>query len=401
MKNKLFILILVSMFLLISSLSNVKSFMPPTHNFLNSEIMSSYQGTSTQMYNAMVNHPDLAYVGNMLTDISVVFYYTGGGAKYQVTHSPGFCTAMLSNAVGSNGVSQEEEFSCAVGTCLHQSEDWVSHTIMVPYAITHSGLANQVVHVFAEQHLDNIVLKEHPEVVNNVMSINISSWNKCIPLFKRTLDTYDSYKQDVESGATDTLINSFIAEVYNSVNSNSKTSYDMAFQDKVTIFGKIGLVPPLFLLMYLGFMGLFGLLAVLLIFKKDKKIINWISLVLFTILFVIMLILFISLLTGHLFQTVVFIVRPISNLVPIGSANNILNLGIQSGQSLLTEGASYLASADHPKIASGFVELSKASNSVKWIDYIIIFLLFATLIFLIYINFRKNPQSKEVNWRYN
>lgn len=380
-------------------IANVSAFMLPTHEYLDTTAIATYQGQSTSFYEACVKHPDLCFIGNSLTDISVVYYYTygsqggGQGVKYEITHSPGFCVSMLKNAVGSADASQEEEFACAVGACIHASQDFISHTIMVPYAIRHTFLPNGIIHVFSEQHLDNYVQSNYPEVRGQIIGLSPESWDKCIPLLKRTLNGYNEYESDLREGKTDDLINTFIAEISRSVDPNSGTSYDLAFKNKVSIFGKLGLIPAGFFIVYLSIILLFTLLTVLLIFRKDKKVINYISIIIFGGISLLLITLLVSLLLGQAFNFFVFVIKPISNLVPIGSPQTILDQSIQSTQMLFANGEDYIASIDNPKVASGFQELAKANEDIKWGSYIIGSILLLLLFYLIYLNFKKSNSN--------
>lgn len=387
--------VMLSISIAILLLQLASSFMMPTHDYLSSTAIETYQGASTEFYKSCSEYPELCFVGNTLTDISVAYYYVNKGTKYEITHSPGFCINMLDNAVGSLGVTQEEEFACAVGSCEHASQDLVSHGVMVPYAIRHTGLPNEIIHVFAEQHLDNNVQNNYPWVRDEVLSLEPEDWNKCIPLLKRTLEGYNEYENDLTSGKTDDLINTFISEVYNSVDPNSKTGYDLAFKNKVSLFGKISLIPTGFLMLYIGTMLIFSILGVLLMFKRDKSLLNWMSMFIFIIIAIGFIWLFIALLMGNAFDTLFFIVKPLSNLVPIGSSENILDSSIRSTQKLFSEGESYIADLNNPKIASGFEELRKANEDVKIFSYIVLGFLLLSFILLVYYNFKKTKKQGE------
>lgn len=374
----------------------VSSFMLPTHTYVNDQVISTYQGTS-EFYELALKYPKLVNIGDYLTDLSVIYYYTdiggeGIGKKYLVTHSPGFCVNALANAKGypEYNVTLEESRACSVGICLHEAtQDTVSHGIMVPYSIRHTLIPNQVIHVPSEQHLDTFTQSNHPEVRAEIESLTPEDWQKCIPLVKETLLGYADYQDEVISGKTDDLINAFIFEVYNSVNPESATSYDLAFKDKVSIFGKINLVPTGFLVGYISLMLLFGTVAVLTIFKKDKRLLNYIVIVLFGFFAVIMAIVFIAMLNGSAFQTIVFLVRPISNLVPIGSPQSYIDMSIENGKALFDQGESYVADTENPKIGSGYLELKQANEDIKVYNYIEIGVIILVLIWLLYLNFRR------------
>ena len=72
----LFSVLLISM-LMIGSIS---AFMPPSHKNENKVAIDTYQGPSTDFYETCIEHPDLCYVGNVLTDVSVAYYYVNKGS---------------------------------------------------------------------------------------------------------------------------------------------------------------------------------------------------------------------------------------------------------------------------------------------------------------------------------
>jgi len=397
MKCKTFILFILA----VLTFNLVSASMPVVHEGIDQTSLSTYSGSSTDAYESCVAYPDLCFVGNQLTDFSVAYYYVSGetgvrGEKYSITHSPGFATSMLDNAVGTAGIATiEEERACAWGSAIHQAEDHPVHTIMVPWTIRHTGLPNSIIHVLAEQHQANIFLKENSELRGKIIeTLSEESWNKCIPLLKRTLQGYNEYEEDLAEGKTDDLLNYFIAEVTNSVDPNSKTNYEIAFRSKVSLFGRIGLVPAGFLLGYLGFMFSFTLLFILLIFKKQKRWHNYLSMILFLIPAILLWILFISLLTGNAFATLIWIVKPVSNIVPIGSYDSIIEKQISNVHQLFIQGEPFLAKVDRPIIASGFTELNQADKDVRIISYIWFLIPTAFLIFLIWANFKKQKTKK-------
>ena len=379
-------------FFIVVSIANVSAFFPVTHKYLENELMNTYSGNS-EFYQTCLEYPDLCYVGNVLTDLSVVYYFVEGGVKYEVTHSPGFCLGNLNNVKSYEGVTIEESRACAIGSCLHASQDLVSHKEMVPYAIRHTGMANTVIHVFAEQKLDNFVLKNNPDIGNEVLTLGDESWEKCIPLFKETLGGYAEYDTEFNEGKLDDVINTFIGEVRKSIDVGS-TGYDVSFNNKVSVFGKIGLIPFPFLVAYLGSMFLFLLLSILLIFKKNKKILNWISIGIFSIIFILQLILFVSALNGNAFTTMVTYIKPFSNLVPLGGSQSYIDQSIQNGVSFFNEGEPWMEG----KMASGFDELKAADARVMMFDYILIGIIILALGLLIYFNFKKKHVKEAFEW---
>jgi len=117
------------------------------------------------------------------------------------------------------------------------------------------------------------------------------------------------------------------------------------------------------------------------------------SIILFSIMFLIMAWLFIALLMGNAFQTFIFLIKPVSNFVPIPSYDNLMEQSIEGTHSLFREGESYIASIDNPKVASGFTELSRANKDVKLLDYLIVVFILFSFITLLYLNFRRKKSN--------
>lgn len=375
MKKTIIMAILLTIFIV----PNTFGFFPITHKIETKVLIKDYKGDSN-LYEMCVKHPDLCYVGNVLADISVVYYFTEG-FKYEVTHSPGFCISMMKTAKArpSLGITQEEERACAVGSCLHATQDLQSHEHMVPYAIRITGLVNAIIHTFAEQKLDNIVNNKDPLVKNEVMTLGEDSWNKCIPLVREVLEGYKEYESDITTGKLSSIINTFIAEVQNSI-----TGYDVSFENKVGFFGTLGALPLSTLILFIGSMFLWLLLAILLIFKSNKGILNYISLVLFIGLFAFQMFFFIMAIQGKAFVTFVSVIKPISNMVPIGNAENHIDIAVRNGVEFFNQGEVWIRG----KEASGFSALNEADENIKWINYLYILVILGTLGLLIFLNFR-------------
>ena len=308
-----------------------------------------------------------------MSDFSVVYYYTEG-QKYVATHQPSFCQAML------EGATNDAERACAVGACLHQTQDMESHNDMVTYAITHTGLTNAIIHTFAEQHLDNIVQDMAPGI--REQALDVDRWNECKPLLKKVLSGVDIYKTDIQDGTFDRVFDKFLDEV-----SNSVTSYDPNFK-RNGLFGNIKVIPPLILGIYIFFMALWLLLTVLLIFKKEKKVINYFAIPFFLVLFLIMGYVFYANTQGNAFQTFINFISPISNIVPIGDVQAHLNIAFENGRQFFVQGERFLIGTD----ASGFASLNEADSKVFLLDIAVFGGLAVLLLWFIYINFKRKKR---------
>ena len=368
----------ILLFLLIISLvisPFVSSYMPTTHYLVTKETLK--EPIDSEAYRVCAKYPAECWSGNILTDVSVIFYYTERG-KYSTTHSPSFIKALVENA------GTEQEKACVSGAMIHHSSDIESHTIMVPQAIQKTKIVNNVIHVFTEQHLDNKVVKVNPFLQSEAYE-KLKGFEACVPLFKKALVGNTEYT-DLTSEEIDTIFSKFISEVV-----TGKTGYDPAFKNK-SFFVNIKSIPFVIIGSYLLFMVLFLLLSILLLFKiarGDRRIRMFIGLIIFLPILILMLFLFIGNLQGSAFNNFVTVIKPISNLVPIGNADAHLNQAIENSIQVLTQGEIWLEKTE----ASGFHVLDQADRNIKLFDYLILLVLAMSLISFIFFLFRKNKSS--------
>ncbi len=356
-------LLLSFVFILLISIELSSAFFPVTHQYISS--YANNISVDSNLLSACNKYPELCASGDALDDVSVLFYYSSY-KRYLVTHSPSFCRSLLENA------NSDAEQSCAVGGCIHQSQDLPSHTIMVPYSITHTLLPNGFIHPFSEQHLDNIIQREHPELkAKEITSLN--SYDQCVPLFKRVLQGESAFN----GVDLDNMFAKFVAEVQ-----GSNTGYDASFSNITSI-------PFMVMFIFVLIMVILALLIFLFAFKflRTKiRFLFWINLIVmifFIIIFGVMLALFIGNLGGKAFATFQFIIKPVSNLVPIGDYHSVLDQAITNTRNLYMQGESSLFNTD----ASGYQELKSADNSILLPQIAIILLLLSLIGGLIYLNF--------------
>jgi len=377
--------ILISMILIVSMIVPLgSSFMPKcTHKTIHDQSMAN--PIDSDFYRVCQKFPSLCYSANILTDVSVTFYYTQRN-KYSSTHSPSFCRSLIENA------DNERLLACAVGGCMHNPSDLVSHnkvggndgvtgTGMVPNAIRNSKIANNVIHVFAEQHLDNWCEGEFPFAETGA-SASLNDFEECRDLFKTAMLGEDSYS-DMSEGEIDGLFDTFISEVQNSV-----TGYDASFKNK-SFFVTIQSIPFVLLAGYIAVMLGFLLISVLLIFKvikPQRKIRHFIGLFIFVILFGFMAFLFLGSLQGSAFDNFIKVIKPISNLVPIGDASSYIETSVSNTKELLSQGEVWLKDTE----PSGFRALDEADSGVLLFDYIILFVLVGIFSWFIWFLFKRN-----------
>jgi hypothetical protein len=89
---------------------------------------------------------------------------------------------------------------------------------------------------------------------------------------------------------------------------------------------------------------------------------------------------------GRGFQAIMYVVKPISNLVTIGDAQYFVDRAVTNSKELLTQGEMWLSGMD----PTGFINLDSADASVAIFDYMILIVLSLTLIWFIWFLFKKN-----------
>ena len=375
MKNKtIFVIVLVTL-LLVVTMSQVSAFMPRyTHKFIHQTALQ--EPVTSELYSACMKYPSLCYSGNVLNDISVIWYWTEG-YKYAVTHNPNFCRALIEES------KTNEEYACAVGGCMHQPADIVSHNKMVPWAIEHSFLANTVIHVFAEQKVDNWVEKNYPSVGQEALNY-LGDYEKCMPLFKRVMLGYEEYG-DVTEEEVDAKFDKFIVEIM-----TSQTGYDTAFEQKsfAVNFKSLPFTVIAGYSLLLLFFLLVSVLLMIKMFKRDAKLKHYLAFFLvFLPIALLLSYVFIANLQGSAFTAVIKIAKPISFLVPLGdSPESYVNQAIENTRDFLVQGQQWLTNSD----ASGFPRITEADNKILLFDYIILIVIFGFFIWYVYYLFWKN-----------
>lgn len=384
--KKQYILMFAVMTLLILSVASVSAFMPRfTHKYIFQKGIDA--PVDNELYKACLAHPSLCYSGNVLVDVSVIWYWTEG-TKYDVTHSPNFCRNLIESSV------TEQEYACAVGGCTHLPADITSHNEVVPTAIKNSLLVNYIIHVFAEQKIDNWVERNYPEVGTEAIAY-LSDYEQCTPLFKRVMLGYAEY-DDLNSEDIDDTFDKFVTEIM-----TSQTGYDTAFKQKSFMVNFKALpfsIIFIFTTVMLAFLLLFILILIKII-KGNTKFRYWFGLILFGLLLFVFAYIFIANLQGRAFNAIINVAKPISGLVPIGNTPEYyLNEGIVNTKSFFQTGQTYLQGTE----PSGFTVMKAADRRVLLLDYIIMAVLIFALILYIYFLFKANPNSpKKTKQAYN
>lgn len=385
MKNK-FLLLVLSSIILISVMSfQVSAFFPTSHKYITTQSM--IQPIESDFYRVCAKYPNLCWSGNILTDVTVVFYYTSG-ILYSTDHQPPFCSAVLNNVAKIPGGDPERLMACAIGICSHQSQDLGSHSDggLVSYAIEHSFLVNNIIHTFAEQKVSNYVEKNNPGIKQELDASLVSAYKECQPLLVMTLLGESAYQSaGLDEAKLNAIFDDFISEIV-----SSKTGYDPSFKNK-SFLGTLNSIPFSILGGYIVILlGLFLIIFLLIIkiFRRKAKVRHYIGLIIFLPIFIVLLMLFIGAMQGNAFKTFVFFIKPVSELVPIGNPETYLNKAILNTKQLFLEGETALIGTDASGRGTNPV-LDVADSQVMYADYIIFGVLGLALILFIWFLFKK------------
>lgn len=385
--RKIFSLIFVSLFLFVLMLSIGSSFMPKnTHKFIWDQALK--YPVDSETYKACVKYPNLCYSGQVLADVSVVFYWLNGGVKYDVTHSPVFCRGVM------EAVTDDKSLACAVGICGHSPIDIVSHNEMVPYSIKHSFLVNNIIHMFAEQKVDNWVEKNDPDIKGKILNY-MADYEQCIPIMKKVMLGTNEYS-DITEKDLDEVIDKFMVEIQ-----TSQTGYDTAFKSK-SFMVNLKALPFSIIAIYTLLMLFWLFITILLtikIFRKQAKLRHYIAIFIFGFLFIIMAYVFIANLQGKAFQAIVTVIKPISEIVPIGNTPQYyIDKAVKNSREFMQEGPTWLQeqAETNNNIAHGRYNLNAADRSILTADYIILIGLVILLGFYLWFLFRKNKVTTNI-----
>lgn len=429
MKNQKILAMFFIFCFVMMSIASVSAFMPKnTHKLIHTSSVAD--PVDSELWRACNKYPSLCYTGNVLTDISVIWYWTEG-YKYAVTHSPNFCRALIEEA------NNDQEYACAVGGCLHQPADIVSHNDMVPYAIKHSLLANVVIHVFAEQQVDTWVTKNYPGIGDEALNY-LSDYETCTPLFKRVMLGQQEFSDITEEEVNDKF-DKFIVEIM-----TSQTGYDTAFKQKSVAvnFKSIPFTVLGIYILLMSYLIFITLLVFVKIFKKQAMLRHYVSLIIFLPLSLAFGYVFISNLQGSAFNSIVTIATIVTSpilyyiltgitfilfifavantiksdkktfgavislllffgsllflylsvisgdgIVPLGNTPEFyVNQAITFSKELLTQGTVWLTD----KEASGFTALDEADRQILLYDYILLFALVVFFSWYTWFLLRKN-----------
>ena len=365
MKHKLIFLFL--MFILLVPISY--SWMPPTHWFiLKSTILES---PTSSVGTIAAKYPQLVMGGDLLTDLSVFYYFSGGfnnlGEAYRATHNGEFCRRMV--ALQKN----EQELACAYGACSHQFEDSRSHNDFVPTVIRRTYLVNGLIHIFAEERVNDEILKDSPELNSEVKSALVQAAPVCKDLFRRALINDAAFEGIPFDGMYDDFVR-FVGD-------NEK--YSVGFQGFSSI-------PQDIQVLLLSFGSLNIISFVFFIRRKKKNIFNKISIGL-NIFFVLLIsTAYILFMQGNIWEAFQFVSGPVSNVMPVQGWQQSIEAAKADMIIFFNQGANYVLSIRDPSGDQALREASEAGATVRTIVNILVLLL---IMLFIWLNFRKGKKK--------
>ena len=359
------ILILLTMSLLLVSLTS--AWMPETHLAQMDEAMQ--QAPNSPVGLIIQNNYDDYIAGNILTDSSVFYYFSEGfttiGKEYKATHSAILCKRAVELA------SNNGELAFAYGICAHHVEDAVAHNVFVPAVIERTKLVNGLVHIFAEEKVNDEIVT--PELRSHVRSALTNKAPIHREFFIRILQS-ESGIQDVDVGH---LYDAFVTQV--AVNEK----YSVGFKGFTAVPTSIHAV-----LILLFFFGLFG--SATLFKKKDKNIFAKIGIIVLFFMSISIIGLYAFYLTGNLWKGFQFISTPVSMLMPTSGWEATYNQGVQETVKLMNNGALYVNNIQDP---SGSEALARASASGSAVRIIVDILLVTLIGLFIYLAIKKKRRK--------
>jgi len=365
MKKIIFIL----MFLICISIS--LAWMPDSHTYINENAMVVSNSEIAQL---IKTYEDDFHGCDILTDLSVFYYFEEGfsaiGTKYKQTHTQALCKKMVENA------RTDQQLACAYGVCAHHVQDGVSHNVFVPRAIRKSKLVNGLIHVFAEEKV-NDALK-----TNQLNSRMKSALNYVAPIHKEFFR--ENLVPDNSDFPFDDMYDEFVDEV------TEQDKYSVGFRGFTAV--------PFEIHMILIIIFVFSLLGLgVLIKKSNKSLINYITIAL--ILLIIMMPItgaYILFYTGKLWVFFQYASYPISQLMPTSGWEKDISDATQETINLLNKGSDYVIGfTPDPSGEAELIQASETGSTARMVFNIIVLIILGIIIYANFFMGRKKKRSSQ------
>lgn len=153
--NKVFLVFGLLFFLALIPM--VSAWGPGGHTYLANQV---FENVDSKIIKDCLPYKDAFMLGSMTPDITVIFYYSQGGADYQLTHNWNFQEEVMSRA------QTPDEVCFAYGIGAHLIADTISHNIAVPSAIEESKIPNWLIHPLLEQKYDASLFNRYEGLKN-------------------------------------------------------------------------------------------------------------------------------------------------------------------------------------------------------------------------------------------
>lgn len=368
MNKKITILLLA--LLLVSSITSVLAFMPPTHTYIADQSLAQASDSEIGKL-VMANYND--YIGcNILADISVFYYFSDGfskiGTKYKATHSTSLCQRMVLSAIN------DREKACAYGLCSHLTSDGVAHNIFVPETVRKTGLVNGLIHIFAEEKVNDELLAREGMILDTKTKQALSD---IAPIHK------EFFRKNLLAVGSDfpfdSMYDSFVAEV------TAESKYSVGFRSFTAVPMEVHLIFSLaFILSLVG--------MAFLIKKKKKNIFNKIAIVFMFLTALLVVFVYTLFFMGKLWMFFQWASYPISSMMPVSGWEAHINSAVRETTNLLNQGTNYvMAMTPDP---AGEIALETASQVGATMRTIIMVVLSGLIGLFIWLNIKKRKRNE-------
>ena len=337
----------------------------PQHHLHVAERACAESNPTTSQQIACGENFDAFVICNIFVDHTVPKYFTEF-VKYSNSHSPSLCQVALTKA-GEN----KRFYSCAMGICFHQgATDSQSHNLFVPPVLEKTKLTNAMGHALAEEAVNDILLERDPQLRNRLNEIlrgeDGLAYQEFNQFYREILQQNPLFQDENIDANIDFLITQVIG---------SEQRYNHGFSSAFVVPIEIWLVVGLILLIsVVGFMTI--------LFKREKGIINWISLGLLLIPIVIILIAFYGLFSGNLFTIYQSVSSPITKILPLGDIDTHIDMQVRNGIQFFNQGSSFMSQIEDPTGIAKLTEAGDKGTGIRWVIGFTIFLLLGVFIAL-------------------
>lgn len=349
--------VILFLFILFITISSAMSWMPPTHT-LQLQIAHS-QAPNTPVGRIMTKYPQDVIACDILTDISVFYYFSEGftsiGKEYKATHSTNLCTKMIELAG-----NDEQKLACAYGVCNHHVQDTVAHNIFVPDQIKRTGIPNGLIHALSEEKMNDIYTTDEIE------SLARTALSNKAPLHK------EEFRKALVATGSNLPFDSMYDKFVDTVVGNAK--YSVGFQAFTAVPASVHVM--LILILSLNFAIVIYLLKI----KRNIFAKIWMGSSIFGIIFILGL--YGLYFTNNLWLAFQTFSTPLTWLIPIPNPDGYMQLAVQNTINLFQQGGLYVNGITDPSGSNALMTADKAGAGVRTVLSIIIIALVGGLAYL-------------------